>query len=495
MELVYQGKTQDAAAYLAGIPDVNREEPFYLLVKARVARELLPVDDDNKDRLEAASRPVHRDLDLVIDRCTRRMNSESPDSDPRLLLYRGLAWMSKSHLHSFARSFWSAGRNAKKGKSDLGRYLEEHPDDPLALGTMGVFLYFADTIPTLVKYLSRLLLLPGGDREKGLEYLHRAAAMESIYQVDFQVVETSIDLLFEGRFEDGLDGSKALFNRFPDYPRLCIPMALMLPFDPVGLPANTRIVDESLDRYATGATNTPEPASYPAALLDFLDAHAGRFIAPPDVAADRLNRFTEPDTGRPDWITGYAAFELGRLAASEGRSTDAGELFSFVRHHPKAALIHGEADKMHKALGRHPDAGADEYPVTEIYFGTREERTALLEQQYVVFPATTKGLFYRGETLLLNGVFGEALEVFAELVETEATPWDEEFQLLAACRAAEICGAGGDYDRAARWLERAGDYYHKEYLVDWLLEARRGYYKRLANGEEKVAPRLLAPAR
>ena len=36
------------------------------------------------------------------------------------------------------------------------------------------------------------------------------------------------------------------------------------------------------------------------------------------------------------------------------------------------------------------------------------------------------------------------------------------------------------------------DFYHKEYLVDWILEGRKDYYKRLETGDEVNLPRLLS---
>jgi tetratricopeptide (TPR) repeat protein len=493
MDLVYQGKTHAAVEFLDTLSVIDKTLPLYLLIKSRLAREFIPVDNDNKERVKSTSEPVLRDLDRVIALCDEWEKTTGHDEDPELLLYRGMARMSKSHLKSFARNFWSAGRNAKKGKSDLEKYLEIKPGDPVATGAMGVFLYFADTISSLFKYISRLLLMPGGDREMGLEYLRTAAQTESAFQTDYQMAAVTIDLLFEGRYKNGLDGSLELLRRFPHYPRLAIPMALMQPFDPLGVPAGARAIDSTLERIR-GDKRTGVETAYPLALLDFLNAYASRFVAPPDVAEHNLNQFTEPDSSRPDWITGYAAFELGRLMASEGRLETAREIFSFVRGSQSAGFMRDEAEKMAKALEKYPVAVSKTYPVTEIYFGTGTERLELLKNRNSIFASSVKGGFYLGETFLLAGRMDEALIAYSETFAADAGPWDDEFKMLSASRAAEICGAKGEYAHAADWLDRAQKYYHKEYLVDWILEGRRRYYKRLEEGEETVTPRLLTPA-
>ncbi len=493
MDLVYEGKTHAALEYLDTLSVIDKNLPLYLLIRTRLAREFIPVDDDNKDRLKTATEPLFRDLDRVIDLCDEKEKTTEFEKNPEFLLYRGMARMSKSHLKSFARSFWSAGRNAKKGKSDLKKYLELNPGDPVALGAMGVFLYFADTISSLFKYLSRLLLMPGGDRELGLEYLQTAAKEKGVFQTDYQMAAVTIDLLFEGHYEDGLDGARSLLRRLPRYPRLAIPIALMQPFDPLGIPAGARAVDSTLAQIRAGE-RIGAGVAYPLALLDFLDVYASRFVAPPEVAEHHLNRLTEPDSLRPDWITGYAAFELGRLMASEGRVEDARAVFSFVRGSQSAVFLHDEAKQMVKALDKYPVAPSEVYPITDIYFGAGAERLELLENRDSVFTASVKGRFYLGETLLLAGFLDDALVAYGNAFETDSAPWDDEFKMLAASRAAEICGARENYSDAEEWLDRARKYYQKEYLVDWILEGRQRYYERLKKGEESVTPRLLTPA-
>jgi tetratricopeptide (TPR) repeat protein len=500
MSYVYEGKSRAAVVFVDSLAPICDGEPFYLLIKSRVAREMLTVDDENKERLQVESEPIHRDLERVIEVCTERMDAaeeagdEIAEPDPRLRLYRGLAWMSKAHLCSFARRFWCAGRDAKKGKSDLEAYLRIHPDEPLALGTMGVFLYFADTIPRAFKYLSKLLFLPTGDREKGLRYIKAAAAMESVLQTDFQVVQSTVDLLFEGRYEDGLDGTVALLERWPSYPRLALPLALMQPFDPVSVARSARLIDATLERFED-AENLGEAERYSLALLSFLDAYANRFVAPPDLAEDGLYRVANSPYPGPDWCSGYAAFELGRMLASEGRDDDAREAFDWVRHNAGVSFLRGDAKQLAEALdGPEQDASVVEPAwITEVYFGTPEERSVRI-RDFESAPSVSAS-FYLADALLLSGRADEALEVIQEVLDRDVEPWDEEFHMLAASRAAEIHGLRGDYDAAVQMLDRAMEFYRKEFLVDWILEGRKRYYQRLRDGEALPTPRLLSDPR
>jgi tetratricopeptide (TPR) repeat protein len=490
MNHVYEGKTRLALDYLEQVSDACQGQPFYLLIKSRVERELLTVDDENKSRVSADSEPLHHDLERVIQICSQRI--DDGDKDPNLLFYRGLAWMSKSHLNSFARQFWSAGRDANKGRSDLETYLEIHPNDPLAKGTLGVFLYFADTIPSVFKYLSRLLFLPTGDREKGLSYIQYAAEQPSFLQSEFEGVLGTIYLLFEGRYEDGIDKTIDLLERYPNNPRIALPLALMLPFDPAGANRNTALVDGTLNRVAGMPPDAPE--RYPLTLLEFLVAYAERFFAPPETARRELDRIAGDNPDHPDWVGGYAAFELGRLQASLGEANEARTAFEWVRHNQRVGYLHDDADRLWKAL-REFDRSAN-FPKsmwpTEIYFGTAGDRRNAIED-LSASASTPPSDFYLAEAMMLSGELDAALAAYGRIVDADVDPWNKEFQMLACSRIAEIHGLRGEYDAASGWLGKAMDFYQKEFLVDWVLEGRRRYYESLHDGETTSAPRLLTP--
>jgi tetratricopeptide (TPR) repeat protein len=488
MNFVFEGKTRLAIDYLRNVADNCGGQPFYLLVKTRVDRELLTIDDENKDQVRADADPIHLDLERVIAICSQRM--DDGDKDPRLRLYRGLAWMSKSHLHSFARRFWRAGRDAKRGKSDLETYLEAHPEDPLAMGTMGVFLYFADTIPSIFKYVAKLLFMPTGDREKGLRYIQHAAHHPSFLQPEFEGVLGTIHLLFEGRFEDGMEETIALIERYPANPRFAMPMALMLPFDPERAGQNAALVDATIGRLQDLPPDEPE--RYPLTLLVFLSTYANRFFVPPETAMAQLRRIADDNPEHPDWVGGYAAFELGRLLASVGMANDARTVFNWVGHNQRVSYLHDDAERLSRAL-RDSDRSANVpksvWP-TEIYFGSTDDRNNAIED-LTATASTPPSDFYLAEAYLIAGNLDAALAAYLNVVESQVDPWNKEFQMLASSRIAEIHGARGDYDGASRWLGTAMDYYQKEFLIDWLLQGRRRFYDQLRKGKTTAAPRLL----
>ncbi|MBD3222987.1 hypothetical protein GF314_17295, partial [bacterium] len=172
LELVMDGRADQADRLLAAVADTCAGQPLYLLARARLNLEAIPVDDDDKTVTRAVAEPTYDLLEQVIAHCDAGLEADGDRLDLRF--YRGWAWMVHSQLKAFARSFYSAGRDAGRGKDDLEAYLAVHPADPIANGLLGSYLYFTDAVPRLFQLLSRLLMLPTGDRERGLAMIDRA---------------------------------------------------------------------------------------------------------------------------------------------------------------------------------------------------------------------------------------------------------------------------------------------------------------------------------
>lgn len=487
LEYLFAGDTEGAIGFLNRLSENCADEPFFLFIKSRVYRELLTVEDERKDQIKVDVRPIHADLDRIVEICTSRL--AEGDNDPRLRLYRGLAWMAKSHLRSFAHSFWRAGRDAKKGKTDLEAYLETSPGDPLACGTLGAFLYFADTIPKAFKFLSRLVLLPTGDRERGLDYLRIAAEDDSVFGTDFKITLSTIYVLFEGRYEDGLETAAELLERHPRYTRIASLPLLMRPF----LPAAAATTDSLAASWIELASTGPDATRYH--LLRFLRAYSNRFLREPSLATSEFGALIEDNPAHPDWVAEYGHFELGRIRASHGLFDDARRLFESVTATESTGFMRGEAEEMLEDIEAASQLAVEinETGFSEVYHPAPQVRDLVTRRLKQIAAPDCKESFYLGDALLLSGDLDGALEIFETVLAMEVWSWDEEFKMLAASRAAEIHGTRGEYKAAAKSLETARKYYHKEFLLDWVLEGREQYYKRLAEGKETIAPSLYSP--
>ena len=103
--------------------------------------------------------------------------------------YLGGAYGAKAQWRSLRGERLAAARDGKRIKESLERALVLDPAMADAYFGLGLYRYYADVAPTALKMLRWLLLLPGGDREGGLEQMLRAQRMGQLVrsEADYQL--------------------------------------------------------------------------------------------------------------------------------------------------------------------------------------------------------------------------------------------------------------------------------------------------------------------
>jgi tetratricopeptide (TPR) repeat protein len=487
MHRVFNAQIREAMVWTDSLAPICKGEPMYHLVRARLQRELIPVDDEQKEVVKELAQPLYTELDRVIATCDARI--KAGDTDPELRLYRGWAWMFSSHVHTYEKSFWSAGRDAKKGKEDLEWYLRQQPSEPIASSLMGAFLYFADTLPSAYQFVSKLLFLPSGDRDRGLQMMELAQGYDSIQETDNALILYSVYIGFEGRFEEGLEGFSYLRRSFPRHATFVRPETIMYPL----LPRRGSAVGDSLDAAIARLGHIPpnETDHTTFTLIRFQRAYADR-IDNPTRAVLRVEQMIEENPAHPDWVPSFSAFELGRIMAQHGDDAHAMELWKHVLADTRTKYLHDEAKKMLSDLDDPPaPTGPGPSDVEAIYgsdVASRERVRASLE---AVQNPTVADQFYLGEAWLMSGDQNRALDAYTGVVNPKACAWDHCYQMIASARAGEILASRGEYKAAAKHYQRAGSFWHKELYFDWLFEARKRYFERLEEGKETTPPNML----
>lgn len=488
---VFNAQVRQAIAWTDSLEPVCKGWPMYHLMRARLERELIPVDDEQKEEVKKLAQPLYIELDKVIATCDYRI--KSGDTTPELRLYRGWAWMFSSHVHTYEKSFWSAGRDAKKGKDDLEWYLLQKPGEPVASSLMGAFLYFADTLPSAYKFVSKLLFLPSGDRDKGLQMMELAQGYDSIQETDNALILYSVYIGFEGRFEEGLDGFTYLRRQFPRHATFVRPQAIMYPL----LPQRDSAYGDSLDSaVALLSTIPPDETDHTTfTLVRFQRAYADRFYFP-NRGVTRLQQLIQENPAHPDWVPAYSAFELGRIMAQRGDNARAKELWKQVVADTRTEYLHDEAKKMLSDLDKPPAATGPGPADVQVIYGTdTAARASMLASLEAIEDPTVADQFYLGEARLMSGDPGGALDAYTGAINPKVCAWDHCYPMIAAARAGEILASRGEYKAAAKHYQTAGTFWHKELYFDWLFESRQRYFEALAEGKETTPPTMLTRGR
>lgn len=112
-------------------------------------------------------------INVAIHRSAARLRAHQDEA--RNYLYEGLAYALRARLAGLRDHDLPTARAGKKMRTLLLAALKLDPNLADAYLGVGIYNYFVDTLPTIIKLLKFLIALPGGNRELGLQQLQQAA--------------------------------------------------------------------------------------------------------------------------------------------------------------------------------------------------------------------------------------------------------------------------------------------------------------------------------
>lgn len=135
------------------------------------------IDPDVFDVGSGSTSPYDSHLeDLVRVTITKaRTNLGAKRDIARNNLYQGMAYALRARFAAMRDQNLAAARAAKQMRSLLITALEEEKHLPDAYLGLGIYDYFVDTLPAIVKLFRWIIGLPGGSRTKGLQEIEYAA--------------------------------------------------------------------------------------------------------------------------------------------------------------------------------------------------------------------------------------------------------------------------------------------------------------------------------
>ena len=428
---IYSGRQGAATALLDSLDSECAGEPFFLIARARLLLEAVPEDDLDKSVAKEMGKPVLETLRQVIDTCDRRLEDGGDELALRRL--RGWAWMLRSQTHAQGRSFYAAGREAGRGKGDLEFYLETYPDDPVANGLLGAFLYFSDAVPAVLQLISKLMFLPTGDRARGLRMIELAETGQSAKTEDFRTLAMTVNVVFEGRWEEGLPQAIRLQEDYPAYVRMVLPLSAMRLLAPVfGADLTARIgVSEAIVAGRPGEEVDTASLWMSRTYRAWID----RLLLGPAAAEMGFAAIVAAAPTEPDWVAAFAARQLAELAADR---TD------------------GVPDDLIAAVWT---VAADSLP-------------AVAAQLEGLADSSLRAAFFAAECRLRLNETSRAEHLYRQVATWEGPDHLEPFRMVAAARVGEIKARDGRYRSASRWYERAASHHRDVYRVDWMLQGR-----------------------
>lgn len=170
--------------------------------------------------LDPESRALDDEFSAAVDHAieaTEAWTERAPD-DAEAWFYQGGAYAARVQWRVLRGEKISAARDGKNIKSALERAVELDPTIEDAYFGIGMYEYYADVAPAAAKILRFLLLLPGGDREEGLEQMLRARSRGRLLQGEADYQLHVIYLWYERQTPRALQLLRSLHDRYPANP-------------------------------------------------------------------------------------------------------------------------------------------------------------------------------------------------------------------------------------------------------------------------------------
>jgi tetratricopeptide (TPR) repeat protein len=211
--------------------------------------------------------------------------------------------------HGQRLEFLAAARDGKRIKNALERALTLDPDLDDANAGLGLYQYYADVAPSVLKVLRWFLGLPGGDRATGLAQLQRARERGVLLRAEAAYQLHLVDLWYENKSGEALEILVGLQSRYPHNPIFLLNAAQVHEVYRSDRAAALAVYESLIDGARGGSLREPVLAE----TWGRLGAAAQLIpLAEPDRAIDELRAVIAKRPAAPYGAVAQAQLDLGR---------------------------------------------------------------------------------------------------------------------------------------------------------------------------------------
>jgi tetratricopeptide (TPR) repeat protein len=227
MQLLMDGNFDEAIQVFRQIEQGDPESPLGYVLEADAnwwkiyLTEGNLIDPDVFEALSEAITPYDADFqrlnNLAIQKAEAQIHSHQDEA--RAHLYEGFADALQARLEALRDQALATARAGKKMRNLSLTALKLDPTLYDADLGVGIYNYFEATLPTYVKMLRFLILLPGGDRELGLQQLQTAAEKGVITKGEAQFhLAKNLSRNNERQYARALEIFRGMAREYPDNP-------------------------------------------------------------------------------------------------------------------------------------------------------------------------------------------------------------------------------------------------------------------------------------
>lgn len=221
IENLYNLDFDDAKSQFSKAIAADSESPVGYFYTAMIYWERILNNPNDKEAFKLFDEWTSKTIEI----CQKKIEKNGKDDET--LLYLGGSYGFKARKDLTKKSWWPAFWNAKKGRNLLKEAFDMNPQNfDLYLG-LGMYDYFLDKMPKIVKFFSFLLSF-SGKKELGIEKLHKCATDGKYAKTEAKFVLMSIYTYLEKEYLKALPIALDLKNSYPENPRFYYTTAIIL---------------------------------------------------------------------------------------------------------------------------------------------------------------------------------------------------------------------------------------------------------------------------
>ncbi len=367
---------------------------------------------------EARTHAMEYHLEEAL-RLAQNQVNRSPE-DPQALTSLGTAYIFIAQYRASEKKIFKAASAAKKGKAFLEKAVQANPDLVDAQFGLGAYNYYADKVSALVKGLRSLLLLPGGNSEKGLAQLQQVAERGRYFRTEAQLL---LAVIYQGRHEQryrlALDHLNAALAQNADSP-IILGSIGELQLRLGSYPESHAVLERAISKCSASSDRDQEVLGH---LLQVLLADSLDLSLHSSEALRELRASLKDTKFQPDWrnrALGVATRACLRL----------GDVESLEQTYRVLGATQEERNALQARYGNpawnDPAVARSLSPVlTKMENGPADAVLPLISSLLATYPDDPELLFHRGRLSFHLARWEEAQQWLAKIPDSPATtaPW------------------------------------------------------------------------
>lgn len=363
--------------------------------------------------------PFDNDFNRYLEETISRAEAQL-DRNPRdvqALFYIGNAYSLKSRVKGLRGSYFSAGRDAAKGKRYLEDVLKIEPSQYDTYYNLGVYNYLSGALPGYAKVLKIFLFLPGGSKERGLSLLKLAGQKSTYFNAEAQLLLARFYADFEDQPSDAARIVQVFHKNHPGNAWFDYWLGTLYSDELNEYDRAEEIYVNILDQCQSGVpTYTAELKNH--ATLKLARVRSRKLD--PEQAIEEIRRLIASKPKEPGWMLAKAHLDLGNIYDQIGMRKEA--LLSY-----KQVLSLREYKDFHEQARKLIDQDYNQKNA-DIYRLNLEGRRLAAAEKFTEaevslkkvldrYPNNEQTLYALAETAYLKGSYSESAELLNRLIK------------------------------------------------------------------------------